>query len=454
MRYIVFGLHTAQMKKWITQKEANAVKAFFGLRPDEVLAPDMTFYQKGLTKIWIEEISGKSKKRYYIHVIVNFARLLQISNYCVMPYTTANMKKVISAVNKILKNLSLLNGNDKFSDWTVERFDSAFDMKVESPELFMWLLNYSVVLTDKKKKCELCDIKDADPEKVVYQSVRFENDSYTYNIYVKLTELLGQGVKLTEKELQEVQNLVRVERQNRVDAVKKLLPNRKVGDLASERVRENILKVMLDEMKMFFGEGDFYSWKRLEEKYCPDYQEDVENIKDAMKQITDNSLMKVPSVYTKEVAEIFERLGIAPAGIRKEAVEFYHIYEMEGIYHRIIAEYPRPRDRRQYNKFPVPKPTKDGRVKADITLYQVDDKRRPLSIAGRSVEEYERKVFKKIGIAYVLNGRFLQSDDAEVQKTIQKSRDSILRFYEVIQTKAVKEKVAKFIEEQNLRQEE
>ncbi|MCI9022791.1 MAG: hypothetical protein HFH32_19230 [Eubacterium sp.] len=139
----VFGLHTAEFKKWISRKEANSIKAYFNLNPDEKLTGSTYFYQDGITKLWIEEVKGK-KPRYYLHMIINFSRVLGISNYKAMPYTLGNVKKVFTAMNKVLKALPLSGNNAVFPDWTRERLDSVFDIYEEHTELQMQLLNQSV----------------------------------------------------------------------------------------------------------------------------------------------------------------------------------------------------------------------------------------------------------------------------------------------------------------------
>ena len=110
MGQVVFGLHTGQMKKWVSAREVGFIKSVFGLKPHEPLTEEMSFYSKGITKLWIEEVRGKTKPRFYLHVKVNFARVLGISDFAVMPFTTANVRKVITAVTAILKKL-LSNGN-------------------------------------------------------------------------------------------------------------------------------------------------------------------------------------------------------------------------------------------------------------------------------------------------------------------------------------------------------
>jgi len=214
MSQVIYGLHTAEMKRWITQKEANLVKKFFNLKPEDDLTGNTYFFPQGVTKIWIEEVRGKSKPRYYIHVKINFARVLRLSNHAVMPYTTANIGKVITRVTGILRQLSLTNGNEKFADWTVERFDSAFDIYEPHKELLMMLMNRSVDLGNARKKCSHIPILGKTPEELLFQSMRFGNASYVYNVYLKLCQLMDEGKTLSAEELQEVQHLLRLERQN------------------------------------------------------------------------------------------------------------------------------------------------------------------------------------------------------------------------------------------------
>lgn len=202
----VFGLHTAEFKRWISRKEANSIKAYFNLNPDEKLTGSTYFYQYGVTKIWLEEIKGK-KPRYYLHMIVNFSRVLGISNYRAMPYTPRNVKKVFTAMNKVLKALPLSSNNAVFPDWTRERFDSVFDIYEEHTELQMQLLNQSVNLSDRKKRCNRIPIQGKTAQELECQSMRFGNNSFTYNIYRKIEEIQDKGKSITEEEKAEVQHL-------------------------------------------------------------------------------------------------------------------------------------------------------------------------------------------------------------------------------------------------------
>lgn len=457
----VFGLHTAEFKRWVSLKESNSIKSFFGLNPDEELASTY-FYKQGVTKIWIEKISGKSKPRYYFHIIVNFARTLRTSNYRAMPYMTVNIRKVFTAINKILKVLPLSDGNRKFQDWTVARFDSVFDVYEEHTELLMQLLNLSLDLGNVRKKCRRIPIQGKTAEESMGQSMRFGNNSFTYNVYRKMEEIQDKGRAITEAEKAEIQHLLRVERQNHQDAVKKLLPNMKASDLATSKVRDAILKTMIDEIELFFGKGDYCSWKKIQnnyftkesfakkyipENYIPKSRADKDAIIEVLKRATLNSLEAAQEVYTKEISDIFAKLGLSPVGIKKDDAERYGVDWIQGIYGRIIAEFPRPPDKRQYNAFPVPHQTKnDGRIGANVTFYSISNGKKTVSIRGNTLEDYESKVFRKLSETYLINRQYLKSDDIGKRDMLMKSADAVKRFHRAAKTVATKQNAESFIE--------
>lgn len=447
---VMFGLHTAELRKWVTRKESNAVKSFFGLEPDEKLTDEMYFYDSGITKLWIQEVPGKTKPRHYIHMIVNFTRASGSSSYAAMPYTLSNVRKVFNAVNKVLELLHLSEGNRKLQDWTVARFDSTFDVYVEHPALFMWLLNHALNLGDKKKQCRRIPVR-ADgktPGQLMRESMRFGNASYTYNIYAKLPEVAAKkkGRTIEPEEIRETENLLRVERQNLANACKKLLPDGKAGDLAKAGVREEILKTMTGEMGVFFGRGDFYSWDGIQKNYFPEHKAEIKEVLPVMVQITKTSLEASQGAVTKETADVFERLGLAPAGIPPD----YSTDFIQGIYHRVTAAYPEQPEKRKYGRFPRPHKTGDGRYKSTITLYRADGTRKQVSVAGRTMEDYEQKVFEKLRGTYAENLIYLNGNSTAQPDCCLKSADSICRFSKAAKTKGARENAERFIEQSGL----
>lgn len=453
MEQVVYGIHTATAKHLITQKESNAVKRFFGVDIDKPLEDETHFYEKGITKLWVQQIPTKRGTRYYLYMQINFTRTLGIGTHKIMPYSIANMKKAIKAVNRILKLLPLLDKNNKFQDWTAERIDTTFDIYEQYTLLLMQLLNALLDLSNTRKRCERLPIPDKTPEQLKSESMRFGNDSYVYNIYAKLTEVLQKAEKngrtVTQEEIEEVRHILRIERQNHKSAVKELLPHRKINDLADDKVRTDILRIMVDEVALFFGKGDFYSWKGIIQKYFPEHEADIDTIKDAMTQITLHSLkaaQEAQEVYTKDIRGIFDSLGLSPVGIKEKVAEQYGVHWVQGIYNRITAAYPRPLDRRQYNNFPIPHKTGDGRIGANIPLYSVNSDKRTISVKGNSLENYENKVFNRLRDTYLINRQYLKSDDMGKRDMLIKSADAVKRFHRVAKTVATKQNAESFIE--------
>ena len=443
MEQVEYGIHTGTFKRQVTKKESNAIKKFFGVDIDKSLKDEMYFYEKGITKIWLQEIPTKYGMKYYLYMQINFTRVLGIGTHKIMPYSIANVKKAIKAVTRVLKLLPLLDKNNKFQDWTVERIDTAFDIHEQNTPLLMQLLNDSLDLSNTRKKCERLPIPNKTPEQLKSESMRFGNNSYVYNAYVKLTEVLEKAEKngrtVSQEEIEEVQDILRIERQNHKSAVKELLPYKKVNDLAEDKVRADILRIMVDEMETFFGKGDFYSWEQIGIEYESLPKTDIKAIRGIIRQITLSSLeaAQEQKIYTKEISDIFNKLGISPVGIKQKCgIDF-----MQGVYNRITAEYP---SKRQYNSFPIPHQIGDGRFKATITLY-AESGRKQIQVAGKTLEDYESKVFSKLASTYIANRAYLKSDDSAKKDLALKSADSIVRFCKVVETDTVKQGTKKFI---------
>ena len=64
---------------------------------------------------------------------------------------------------------------------------------------------------------------------------------------------------------------------------------------------------------------------------------------------------------------------------------------------------------------------------------------------GKTVEDYENKVFSRLANTYIANRAYLESDDSAQKDLALKSADSILRFCKVAKTTAVKQGTMKFI---------
>ena len=174
MEQVVFGIHTGTFKHVISEKESNAIKGFFKQEIDKPLEDETFFYDKGITQIGIQEIPSKDRIRYYLYMRINFSRTLGIGNHKIMPYTIQTIKRSFKVINKFLRLLPLTDKNNLFSEWKVERIDTAFDIFEPHTTLLMKLLNQSVDLSNQKKKCKRIPIQGKTAEQLIYESMRFE----------------------------------------------------------------------------------------------------------------------------------------------------------------------------------------------------------------------------------------------------------------------------------------
>lgn len=435
MSHVIYGLHTGQAKKQITYREAKSIEMLFGTSfPDEAHACSQ-FFQDGITKFWIEEVVNKAGKRYWLYVKVNMAKAIGIGEYCIMPYTVPNAKRMIKSISKVLKKLKLDDRNADFGEWVWERFDNAFDVEVDYPELYMTLLDKSLDVNAYKKQCKRKPFTPTNPS--VCESIRFGNSSYVYNVYNKLAELKNKNIVITSEILNEVGNIIRIERQNHLSAIKQLLSNRLVKELTNKKVQNAILKVLITDIAAFWGKGDYYSWAQVLEE-VRDVLE-LSELKPAMTAFTKKTLEAEYDLYTKEVKIIFEAYGIMPSGICKEDVYKYQVNKIKGLYN-VVTECYTVTEKRAYHVFPVPHLCNDGRYKAGITRHMVNETRRmPMSITGKTIEEYEQNVWKVLKQAYGTNMKFHCQNNMSIPDLLIKSADDILRFYEVVESKSVKD---------------
>lgn len=448
---IVFGLHTGEIEHKISRKEMEQIKAFFNLTPKDTLCNTSHFYKQGINQLEIVETvkqyNGQSKQQYTLKLRLNFSRIIGGAEYEIMLLTVKNIKKVITRINKILqKILQLQNTNNQVEDWIVDRLDSAFDIYMKEPQLFVILLNLSLQLPPKQKSKYLLSTELEMLKQQIWQSIRFGNDSYIYNIYVKLIELTKRGVMLSEEERDRLQELLRVEKQHFKDGVKRLLGSkRRFGILAEEQTIQDIKRGMISDIEIYFGKGNFYSAIKWKSKVASKGI-DVEQYEEWLSHM-ERGILCWQQNYPKELMEFLKEVELAPTIIPTRFVESCQVDEIQSLYNMIVQEYPLQKPKRVYHEFPVPCRKSDGRYSVVLSLpsfkYYPSVKK---TIVKPTLEEYEMSVCQKVTENYLINRVFRESHDKRKQEVHTKSAQYILKFRKGVQTESVKERLDDFIE--------
>lgn len=178
-------------------------------------------------------------------VQVNVGRLLNRSNVSMANLKKADAKAVIDRLDGILnKKLHLSLQNSNSADWMLSRLDCGIDLHIgiDEPEVlraYMRLLHKGFT---KNCKCEYTPYKGYDRPEVKSESIVLNNASKTfnYNIYYKILEWLKKHPSALQAELDEIKDVIRIEKQ--------LKGSRALKQLTSDKKR---LSVLLDESSTF-----------------------------------------------------------------------------------------------------------------------------------------------------------------------------------------------------------
>lgn len=450
VKKIVYGVHTGEVEHRITRKEMEQVKVFFNLSPNDPLCNTSYFYKQGINQIVIEETvkryGGQEHIQYKLVLRLNFSRCIGGGDYVIMPLTVRNVKKVITRVNRILQKVLQLNvGNGQLEDWTIRRLDSAFDIYIDQPELLAVLLNLSLQLPAKQKSSYSLQTNTEQFRQQIQESVCFGNDSYDYNIYVKLVELMKQGRVLTDDERASLPHLFRVERQNHEGALKKMLgASLCFGELEDISILESIKTTMIQDMKTYFGTGNFYSVEKLRELFATQGTDYIK-YKIELNNMVAGGLCWQQN-YSAGFLSFLKQNGIAPAIIAQPLVQKYQVEELQGIYNMITSVHPLQK-KREYHAFPVPCTKSDGRKSVVLSLPSVANyPSNQESVAGATLEQLEEKIYKKVTENYLVHRRYMQSANALELDVLARSVEYVLNFRRVVQTEAVKISLDTFIQ--------
>ncbi len=455
------GVHTIDIKHKISAYEARNLKQIFEVSLNDKLCTTK-LYPKGLNELEIKENpvyknGSLIKTTYDLCLQINVSRLLGASEVLMTVMNSKTMKKAVNVLNKIFsKDLGLSIKNSSAEDWTLSRLDCGFDLTLP-PEcvqdgIYMRLLHHALNLHNSRQ-CRIIGYKGSEEKEVLYESLRFGNDSYTYNIYLKYKQMLDKYGEKAEKHKGEIENTLRVEKQIFGKGIAHYVGSpQKLSLLLDDTVKQKLMQSVVKEIRLFFGEGDFMSYARIKERigqsiYNDEHKKMLCNMSAAISKEGYEDFCKCLETDCKEKGADFnermgilkqyrqdlEALGVSVSGILKGEAEDMGLDTLQGLYEQVKPDAPIPAAKGKKGKFgKLIWNDKENRYKCNFTIHSIREGNRRIAMADRDKEKLKLEIFKKLAKVYKENAAAVTSGESTLLGLVDKSRQDIELFKEVI----------------------
>lgn len=456
------SVHTIDIKHKITAWEAKTLKQIFEVNLNEQLCTTK-LYPKGIDELRIQENPvyehGKiTATTYDLCLKINVGKLLKISEVAMTVIDQKNVKKIIATLNRIMqKDLQLSEKNCNAEDWTLSRLDCGFDLiipheSVQMLGIYIRLLHHALNLYNNRQ-CKTKAFKGSKEEKVLYESLCFGNDSYTYNIYLKYKQMLACYGEKAEEYSAEIKDLLRVEKQIFGKGIANCVGSpQKLSLLSDDTVIQKQSQSIIKEIKLFFGEGNFMSYDKAYEIIDQSHhdEEHKKTLKMMLATIAKDSFenyCKNLETRTKQACMDFneqmeklkqyrqdlEALGISVSGIRKNEAIIIGCDTLQGLYERIKPDASLPAVKRTKGKFAtIIWNDRENRYKCNFTIHSIREGTRRIPKAHRDKEQLKLMIFKKLQEVYQANVFAVVNKESTMLDVVEKSKQDIELFKEVI----------------------
>lgn len=415
---------------------------------------------------------------YDVKIQVNLGRLIKQTKVAMLVLNKRNATAIIKRLNEIFtKTFAFKPKHCDSAEWFMERIDCGIDLKLGTDDeaVLKAIIKalHSSFDSNNYRGVQYSHYKGWDAPEVQFESITLEtagyergNPLYRYNIYYKLLQLVKyaqkHGLTLTQEEIDEIRNVIRIEKQ--IDDVSKVFGcSNKLGTLLDEDVTEKVMNSIIKEMKLFFGTGDYLTYEEgVARIYASNYDLQTQNTMGAVYAYVDSygySALLGELEQTikanggtdadvinkhKEIAQIrkqIEALGIAVTTI-------HNVASMKGIGTLLDDELTARAKPRKKHKFSEIKPVKEpsGRIrymcKPTIQSEIGEFKRTTIaSSVGGSREECEVNVFEKIRSNLNTYYQSLAGKPEEQIKCCEGAYYDYERFRTIVQSKTVRNDV-------------
>lgn len=465
------GVHTLNITKKITPYEVARICRTMGV--PEIYDADNTLLiaptgRKGLKCIKVRQNPTTDKNgvmngvAYLADLEVNAVDMVGKNAVAMLELSPANVDILFQKVDDVLNFLQLDVRNSKCENWTLVRLDCGFDLKISyrhPNELgyLMRLMNYSLSLLNSRK-CSLPLYKA--PEQSKYQSLRFGNGSYTYNIYIKEIQLRNtRQMPLKPEEIAEVDGLIRFEKQLTSKGVASNIGSpQKLALLRDEAITRKLMSSMVKELQLFFGTGNYVSYDKAmdlidradysnEEKealrilYAASYKHELQRFIDdvmvcAKAESRDEDALKK---NLQDWLKLLGNLGIMPAGLYPEEISDMGVDTMANINYWIDEYIRAKKPTKAKSAFATPYQIEGGkRWKCNPSIKDAVGKSKRYQVVGSTLEEVEQGVLNKLTTAMMENLDALTNEGVVAkQSVVEQSVIQINNFKEVVESEAV-----------------
>lgn len=394
--------HTFDISHTISLKEVQRICRLYGIKSGSNIHIEEPFIS-GINELVIDrnpviKDGIKIKDTYVLKIKVNAGRLLNISSVSMIEFSQKNVQKMNLVLNGILsKRLQLDNGNCDSKNWTLNRLDCGIDLKINYSNLCemsfrIRLLHQSLNLFNNRK-CKITRFKGYDCDNVKYESLVFNNDNYKYNIYLKYKQMIKERKGLVSKnEFEEIDGVMRIEKQIYGKGVSNCVGSpQRLSLLLDGEVRCRIIKSIVSEMKIFFGEGMHVTYEQAMAKiiksrysdmvkhelmilYTGSHKFGFQNILEILLEtaksqgVEKSELVKLKKNIIQKRKKI-EVLGISIVGITSEEAEYMGVGSLKNINTLINQATIEKSSKRQKSKFAkVYYVEKEGRYKCNPSI--------------------------------------------------------------------------------------
>ncbi len=430
----------------------------------------------GINKIIIAArkriIEGKEiSHSYHMTLCVNEDAVLGGAGIRMTPFDVKSQERIKKKLTTILRNqLRLEERNVDAGTWVIDRIDIGFDIyfhdEPDSDEVIMMRLLVKGYNPANARYGE-GDLKiyrfKEDPYK--FESMRFNNDGATYNVYLKERELSDKHGSPSAEQKSAAERILRIEKQCTNCLTNDLKKDRTLNALLDQDVIEHLKNKMIDDVRLIWGENDYYSDRKAQEiikkSKCSDEVKKNRGFKVHLlsgvglskeyhrvvdkhieeKQLDREEAERLSKQRIKDTLDVFSRMGIAPVYFDYYEDDQLRRDSLPCLYNILTGK--RIQTKRTKHKFAtVAYDKSQNRKRLKFRYYDILGETKYHTIVSVSKDDnwfYEQAL---IFIIKKYKEELHKTSDKEKQRVLnQKTSDILCDFYHTVTDKDLKKKI-------------